>query len=746
MATPAATSDASASEAAILRTVRRYWGFDRLRPLQREVIAAGLAQRDTLAVMATGGGKSLCYQVPPLVTGRTDVVISPLISLMKDQVDALRAIGYPAACLHSGMGRAERERVGREVAAGEHRLLFVSPERLLKPDFAAMVGRMNVGCFAVDEAHCISHWGHDFRPEYRQLAELRQRFPHASIHAFTATATPRVREDIAEQLQLRDPLMLVGTFDRPNLIYRVLPKVDVAKQTLDGVARHPREAVIVYCISRKETEELAAVLQSRGIRAAAYHAGLDAAERRRIQESFDREETDVVVATVAFGMGIDRPNVRCVLHTALPKSVEHYQQESGRAGRDGLEAECVLLYSSADAKRWESILQSGEEVDRDHLAAQLELLREMQQLCMRPRCRHAALSEYFGQTYGATDCGACDVCLGEVEEMADGTVTAQKILSCVARVGQRFGVGHVVDVLVGAETEAVRRLGHHALSTYGLMKEVPKKELHSLVHQLVDQGLLVRTDGDRPTLQLNASSWEVLRNQRTVQLYRPPTRTARTRPEADAWSGVDRGLLEVLRSYRQEVARSRGRPAFVVFDDTTLRSLARVRPTRRASLDAVHGMGERRIADIGSSLLELIRDHCEKNGLSTDQTGEAESARASTTQASTTQASTTQASTRGEAKTLAFRMFAEEKGIEEVMEAANRARSTVVGYLAEHIGDEAPRRIDRWVDDATYRRVEEAATTVNSGRLRPIYEHLGGQVPYETIRLVLAHIRATADP
>jgi len=456
--------------------LKRWWGFETLRPMQGEAIEAALAGRDSLVVMPTGGGKSLCYQLPSLVSDSTDVVISPLVALMKDQVDALEAIGYPAAALHSGLSPEERSSILDRLRAGELRLLFSAPERLVNSGLLDTLARVGVKRFAIDEAHCISHWGHDFRPEYRQLALLRERFPQASLHAFTATATPRVRDDIASQLGLRDPAVLVGTFDRPNLVYRIVPRTDRVAQTLAILGRHQGEASIVYCISRRETERLAAKLAAEGLLARPYHAGLTVKERHRTQDAFAKETIDVVVATVAFGMGIDRSDVRLVLHTALPKSLEAYQQETGRAGRDGLAAECVLLYSSADVFSWEALVRkSAAESDLDEeeqeslVASQMHHLHAMRRYAQAARCRHAALSEYFGQSYPAKSCDACDVCLGETAGLPDATVTAQKILSCVARVDQRFGVKHVCEVLRGAKTDAVIRNGHDRLSTYGLL-------------------------------------------------------------------------------------------------------------------------------------------------------------------------------------------------------------------------------------------------------------------------------------
>ncbi|HBB74668.1 MAG TPA: DNA helicase RecQ, partial [Planctomycetaceae bacterium] len=472
----------------------RWWGFDTLRPLQADALRAALAGRDSLVVLPTGGGKSLCYQLPPLVDGATDVVISPLVALMKDQVDALEAIGYPAAAIHGALEASERARVRDRLVAGDLRLLFVAPERLVNTGLLDILARAGVRRFAVDEAHCISQWGHDFRPEYRQLALLRERFPHASIHAFTATATPRVRDDIATQLGLRDPAVLVGTFDRPNLVYRVVPRTDRAGQVEAILGRHRGEASIVYCISRKETERLAARLAGAGLLAQPYHAGLDATRRHRTQEAFARETIDVVVATVAFGMGIDRSDVRLVLHTALPKSLEAYQQETGRAGRDGLAAECLLLYSSADVFSWEALVRKSaaeSDLDADEqetlVRSQIEHLHAMRRYAQAARCRHAALSEYFGQRYDAPTCGACDVCLGETSSLPEGTVTAQKIVSCVARVGGRFGVRHVAEVLRGARTEGVARHRHEELSTFGLLADLDQRAVENLVHQLLDQ-------------------------------------------------------------------------------------------------------------------------------------------------------------------------------------------------------------------------------------------------------------------
>jgi len=609
---------------AIQEVIRKTWGHTELLPLQEEAIGARLAGRDSLVVLPTGGGKSLCYQVPPLLTGGTDVVVSPLIALMKDQVDGLRAAGYPAAALHSNLTSEEAREAEQELMAGRLRLIYLAPERLMMPRTVEMLARLPVRSVAVDEAHCISHWGHDFRPEYRMLAQLRARIPDVSVHAFTATATPRVREDIAAQLQLRDPEVLVGTFDRPNLSYRVLPRVDTTRQVAQVLERHRGQAAIVYCITRKETEQLAEQLSRRKFSAAAYHAGMEREQRRETQDRFAAEKLDVIVATVAFGMGVDRSDVRCVIHAGMPKSIEHYQQESGRAGRDGLEAECVLLYSGQDSLRWSRLMdraaaESEVEIDPEVQKAARRLLSEMERYCRGLRCRHRKHSEYFGQDYPGDGCGACDVCLSEVEGVEDGSVVAQKLLSNIYRSGQRFGMAALAEILAGADTERTRRWRHERLSTFGLLKDTPQRQIVNWYWQLLDQDLVARTDDEYPILQLNRASMEVLKGERPVQLIAPAKKAPRrTKIETQAWEGVDGDLFERLRALRRDLAELRGVPAYVIFNDKTLRGLARVRPSTEEALMVIPGIGAAKRKRYGAQLVETIREHCEEEGLPVD--------------------------------------------------------------------------------------------------------------------------------
>ncbi len=594
--------------------LHRYWGYSSFRPLQREAIDAVLGGHDSLVVLPTGGGKSLCFQLPALVDSAAQgaeplaLVISPLIALMKDQVDGLVAQGVTAACLHSGQTSAERQAALDQVRSGACRLLYVAPERAVgaaSDGFAALVGRRELRYVAIDEAHCISQWGHDFRPEYRQLRALRDRFGEIAFHAFTATATPRVRADIVSELALRQPVELVGPFDRPNLVYRVVPRADGRKQIQQVLSRHPNEAGIIYCLSRKEVEAMAESLQGEGVRALPYHAGLADQVRHQNQDAFLNEDADVMVATVAFGMGIDRSNVRFVIHAGAPRSLEHYQQEAGRAGRDGLSSECVLISSPADFARWRSLLEStGEWSEPVRL-----LMRDMERYAAATTCRHRALVEYFGQRLEHVPCGACDWCLGELERVAEPDVLAQKILSAIARTGQRWGVGHVVSVLRGESSDTITSRGHDQLSVFGLLRDVPASELRGYVDQLSQAGFIERTGDQYPTLQITGTGADLLRGRAECVLFRQPHQPAKRRKGRvyrDAGGTVDESLFGRLRQLRMELARARGVPPYVIVHDPKLRELAARRPGTLAELLDIPGIGERKAEVYGASILAVL--------------------------------------------------------------------------------------------------------------------------------------------
>ena len=601
--------------AALEEILHKYWGYTEFRPLQREAMDAVVDGRDSIVVLPTGGGKSVCFQVPALVRPGLALVVSPLISLMKDQVDTLVGNGVPAALYNSSLAPHEKSAVLSGLKQGKFRLLYVSPERLVgegSDHFISLMTSCGVSFVAVDEAHCISQWGHDFRPEYRQLGRLRELLPGISVHAFTATATARVRKDIAAQLALREPVELVGSFDRPNLVYRILARATLKKQLQDVLARHEGEAGIIYCTSRKEVDAMAEWLSGSGIRALPYHAGLSDAERSRNQDAFLNERADVVVATVAFGMGIDRSDVRFVVHAGAPRSLEHYQQESGRAGRDGLEAECLLVYSGADFMRWRVMLERNGELND----ASSNLLRQMERYATGVGCRHRHLATYFGDRYPSDDCAACDVCLGELEPVAEPVVVARKILSCVVRVGQRFGAMHIASVLRGHESDQVVARGHQSLSTFGLLPDASVPEVRGYIEQLCGLGLLQQTDDAYPVLALTAQGLALLKDPASVpglELARQKTPRkdaprVRSRAEAESWDGVDRGMFDRLRALRLDIARSRGVPPYVIFHDATLREMARLRPTTLSGLLAVKGVGARKADDLGDLFLNAIRE------------------------------------------------------------------------------------------------------------------------------------------
>ena len=607
---PAVSSDRALSEA-----LERYWGYTSFRPLQREAMDAILSGRDSIVVLPTGGGKSLCFQAPAVIQPGLAVIVSPLISLMKDQVDTLVGNGVPAALYNSSLDSETKASVVAGLREGRFRLLYVSPERLAgegSDSFLNLLSRCQVSFVAIDEAHCISQWGHDFRPEYRQLGRLRDLLPGISVHAYTATATARVRQDIRLQLGLADPLELVGSFDRPNLVYRVLARSNLKRQLLDVLERHRGQAGIIYCTSRREVDALAAWLRESGVRALPYHAGLADAERSRNQSAFLDEDADIIVATVAFGMGIDRSDVRFVVHAGAPQSLEHYQQESGRAGRDGLEAECVLLYSGADFMKWRLMLErNGELTDSAR-----KLLREIERYAASVGCRHRHLVTYFGDTYHRTDCSACDYCLEELETADDPVVLARKILSCVARVGQRFGIAHVANVLCGSDIDAVTSRRHHELTTFALLSGTPVPEVKGYIEQLIAHGFLRQTDDGFPVVALTERGVGLLRDPEAesglvLARQRRPVKdrvAKRSRIESESWQDVDRDLFERLRAVRLEIARSRGVPPYVIFHDTTLRELARLRPTSIEALHGIRGVGARKAQDLGETFLAAIRE------------------------------------------------------------------------------------------------------------------------------------------
>ena len=595
----------------LLPLLKQYFGFTSFRPLQEEIIRDALAGKDVFALLPTGGGKSLCFQLPAMARTGLTVVVSPLIALMKDQVDALQASGVPATFLNSSLGAGESRARLRGLHNGQYRLLYAAPERLMLSGVMADLQRWDVNLLAVDEAHCISEWGHDFRPEYRQIANLRQLFPTVPMMALTATATERVRQDIVTLLNLREPRCYVASFNRPNLTYRVFAKKKPYEQVLAFLRARPRESGIVYCQSRKSTESVAERLNKDGVKARPYHAGLTPSERTEHQELFLRDEVRVICATIAFGMGINKPNVRFVLHYDLPKNIEGYYQETGRAGRDGLPSECVLLFSAGDVVKQTGFID--EKPDPQEQAIARAQLQQMVHYAESAACRRRDLLGYFGELFEREICEGCDNCLSP-RQTFDGTLAAQKFLSCVYRIRERtrFGVGlnHVIEVLTGADTEKIRRWGHEQLSTYGIGTEHTRPQWGAIGRELVRLGHLRQTAEKFSTLELTPEGLAVLKERRRVTLTRP---VSAPEPKAQRAGAIacDEVLFERLRNLRKRLADERGLPPYIIFSDVSLRQMARDYPANEQALARISGMSERKLHEFGRVFLAVIAGHLE---------------------------------------------------------------------------------------------------------------------------------------
>ncbi|UCF16102.1 MAG: DNA helicase RecQ [Phycisphaerales bacterium] len=599
----------------IRKVLVTYWGYDDFLPSQKEAMQCISNGRDSIVVLPTGGGKSLCYQAPAVAMKGLTVVVSPLISLMKDQVDALTECGVSAARIDSSLLGYQQQNVLEAIQRKRLKLLYLSPERLVSDGFVDLLKKTELSFIAIDEAHCVSMWGHDFRPEYRQLKVLKEIFPNVTIGAYTATATEQVRHDIAEQLGLDNPEMLIGSFDRPNLVYKIRRRASKVKQVCEVLDRHQNESGIIYCIRRKDVDDLFAHLSAKGYNVLPYHAGMEDEDRKKNQELFINEKVDTIIATIAFGMGIDKSNVRYVIHTGMPKSLEHYQQETGRAGRDGLEAECCLFYSGGDYGTWKSIMS---DMQPEAFEIAKVKLNRMYNYCTSGTCRHKAILNYFGQALDKDNCSACDVCLGELDCITDALETGQKILSCIVRLGQRFGGGYTALVLTGSQDQRILENNHNSLSTYGLLSDYSRRTVHDWIEQLEGQDYL-RKVGDYNVLNVTEKGWQVLRGNETPRLLKPAEKPAKiSRVVEDSWQGVDKGLFEALRKLRRSIARRKGVPAYIVFGDTTLRDMARLRPSDHVRLLEVKGIGEKKSRQYGEDVLATIRDYCQTNSIDMD--------------------------------------------------------------------------------------------------------------------------------
>jgi len=595
--------------------LKNTFGYDTFRPLQQEVIENVLARRDTLAVMPTGGGKSLCYQIPSLLFQGLTIVVSPLIALMKDQVEQLRAAGVPSLFLNSSLSYQDYQENMEYVRRGEVKLLYVAPETLLTPRILSLLDSIQVDCITIDEAHCISEWGHDFRPEYRQIVEVRKRFPNAVCLALTATATSRVRQDIRTTLKFSTTNEFIASFNRENLYIEVIPKRDAYAQTIDMLERYKDQSGIVYCFSRRQVDELSAYLNLRGYSVRAYHAGLEDSERRQNQEAFIRDDAQIIVATIAFGMGINKPNVRFIIHFDLPKSIEGYYQEIGRAGRDGLPAHCLLFYSYSDVAKLNYFIDKKEGNEKrvaiQHLDAIVRYAEDER------ICRRKPLLNYFGESLQADTCSNCDNCTSAPTALTDITVFAQKFLSCVKRADEKFGAGHIADVLLGSKNEKVLRWEHDKLSTYGIGTELTKKQWMHIARQLLTMGYM-KQEGEFHTLSLTTKALEALKKRETIFGVVQEVERVRTKGKKEEIP-YNSALFALLRQKRKEMADEAGVPPYVIFSDKTLIEMAAYYPQSMSSLLNISGVGHVKSQQYGDAFLDIIKRYCERHDLKEKQ-------------------------------------------------------------------------------------------------------------------------------
>jgi ATP-dependent DNA helicase RecQ len=687
------------------------FGYETFRPQQQAIVDHLIAGGDALVLMPTGGGKSLCYQIPSIVRPGVGIVVSPLIALMQDQVDALRQNGVRAAFLNSTLGPGEVREIEDTLHRGELDLLYVAPERLMLPRTLELIERITVSLFAIDEAHCVSQWGHDFRPEYVQLSILHQRFPHIPRIALTATADSATRREIVERLALNEARQFIRGFDRPNIRYRIGENSGNAREQLLRFIRneHPGEAGIVYCLSRKRVEQVAAWLESKGLTALPYHAGLSAQLRQQHQERFLREEGVIIVATIAFGMGINKPDVRFVAHLNLPKSLEAYYQETGRAGRDNQPANAWMVYGLQDVITLKQ-MQAGSNAPEDIKRIERQKLDAMLGLCELTTCRRQALLRYFGDEL-AEPCGNCDTCL-EPPETWDATAAAQKALSCVHRTGQRFGVSYLVDVLRGKEDERIHRFGHDRVSTYGIGSELNQNEWRALYRQLIARGLLAIDLEGHGGLHLTEQSRPVLRGEQALHL-RKFTRKARAKTrERKANRFTDPGqsnLWQALRSRRQQLADEQGVPAYIIFHDATLAEMVENRPETLAQLSGISGVGKRKLADYGEAFLEVLNEY-----------------------------RTLEQSTHSDTEEETLQLF--RLGMDAAAIAAQRGlqATTIYNHLAKGIErDEVPLSEVVPLQPQQLEAIRFAIEQYDGGKqLKPVFDALEGEFSYEVLRCV----------
>ncbi len=709
--------------------LKKYFGYDNFRPLQAEIITNVLAGSDTFVLMPTGGGKSLCFQLPALKLPGLTLVISPLIALMKDQVDSLQANGIAAEFINSSLGGAEIERCMERARAGRTKLLYIAPERFAATGFREFMAGINVSLVAVDEAHCISEWGHDFRPDYRNLGILKKLFPGVPLIALTATATAKVRQDILHHLNIPRARPFVSGFDRENLHIRVVDKKKAFPKLVWLLEDYRQESAIVYCFSRKETEEIADNLRLNGFNAAAYHAGLDPATRKAVQDGFTGDRTDIIVATIAFGMGIDKPDVRLVVHYTFPKTLEGYYQEIGRAGRDGLRSDCVMFYTYADTRKHEYFIN---QMENDTLREKAqEKLAEVLEFAELSSCRKKYLLKYFGEELDRDNCGACDICLTD-REMFDASVVARKIMSAILKTGSRFGRNYIIDVLLGKNTQKVQMNKHDGLSVFGIVDDFSADELGQIMKQLLDRGLLAKSAGEYPVLSLSRPGAAWLNSAENLELAKPGADIKLDAAPAKGELDFDKDMFARLRELRKQIAEKAGVPPFVVFGDTSLREMAYYFPREPKDFSLISGVGAAKLDKYGKIFLAEINEFVRKNGIEPPARPEK----------GVKEIKRIKVRTRN-FNTKTRELINKKIPIEKIAKHQDLQPSTVINHIEKLI--DAGEKLDLdylKLPRDRYEAMKAAFAACGDERLKPVFEHLGEKYTYDELKLVRVLLRS----
>ncbi|MFA5871938.1 MAG: DNA helicase RecQ [Parcubacteria group bacterium] len=712
----------------MLNILKTHFGFDRFRPLQEEIIGRAISGKDAFVLMPTGGGKSLCYQLPALKLPGLTLVVSPLIALMKDQVDALQANGISAEFINSTLSPAEIDRTQTEARAGKLKILYAAPERLANPGFQNFLAELEISLIAIDEAHCISEWGHDFRPDYRNLKMLRNIFPGIPVMALTATATKKVREDIISQLSLEKAKVFISSFNRSNLTYAVLPKKDSYDQLIKILHNQKNEAVIIYCFSRKDTENLAADLREDGFRTLPYHAGLESAERRINQEKFIHDEAQIIVATIAFGMGIDKPDVRLVVHYNLPKSIEGYYQETGRAGRDGLPSQCILFYSYGDTVKQQFFIRQIEgERERDNA---YKKLNQMVEYCELSACRRRHLLKYFGEDYKPEKCGGCDACLSPKVEF-DATVISQKIISTIIRTGERFGASYIIDVLIGAKNKKILERGHRKLSVYGIAPDFSKEELRHIIGQLIAKKLIAKSGDEYPILAISRRGKGFIKGREEIRLSKLKSSAESSQKSAVAEAEYDRELFDRLRILRKKIADEKGVPPFVVFGDLALVQMSLHLPQSEDSFSKISGVGEEKLKQYGKIFTEVIRAYAKQNNLSEKNIPVKRTA----SERRLKRAGSTYQETK--------KLLLQKMSIEKIAGMRGVTAGTITAHIEKLVG--AGEKIDISHLRPPAKKMEKIKSAFQKSggmALSPVREMLGGEFSYDELRIARLFLKS----